>query len=42
MALMLELTREEGSSLVYVTHSRDVAALAGEVWLLHNGELERA
>ena len=42
MALMLELTREEGSSLIYVTHSMDIAALAGDVWQLHGGVLERA
>jgi predicted ABC-type transport system involved in lysophospholipase L1 biosynthesis ATPase subunit len=36
------MTREEGSSLVYVTHSRDLAALADESWRIHNGLLERA
>ena len=42
MELLLEVTREEGSSLVYVTHSRDLALLADESWVLHNGVLEPA
>jgi ABC-type lipoprotein export system ATPase subunit len=42
MELLLEVTREEGSSLVYVTHSRDLAMLADESWALHNGVLERS
>ncbi len=42
MALMLDLVREEGGTLVYVTHSREVAALADQTWLLHDGLLEGA
>jgi putative ABC transport system ATP-binding protein len=30
----------EGSTLIYVTHSRDFASLADEVWHLHSGVLE--
>jgi ABC-type lipoprotein export system ATPase subunit len=42
MELLLEVAREEGSSLVYVTHSLELAALADESWQLHDGSLERA
>ena len=42
MQLMLDLAREHGSALVYVTHSREVAALADETHLLHSGILESA
>jgi putative ABC transport system ATP-binding protein len=42
MELLLGVAREEGSSLVYVTHSRDLAALADESWRLHSGVLEPA
>ena len=42
MALMIELVREHGSSLVYVTHSQDIAALADDVYRLHHGVLEPA
>jgi ABC-type lipoprotein export system ATPase subunit len=41
MELLLAVGREEGSSLVYVTHSRELAALADESWQLHRGHLER-
>jgi ABC-type lipoprotein export system ATPase subunit len=41
MDLLLQLAREEGSTLVYVTHSRELAGLADEIWTLHSGELER-
>jgi len=41
MELLLGVAREEGSSLVYVTHSPDLAALADASWQLHNGILER-
>ena len=40
MELMLSLVEEEGSTLIYVTHSRDFAGLADEVWHLQNGELD--
>ena len=42
MELLLEVSREEGSSLVYVTHSRELAMLADESRGLHNGILEHA
>jgi putative ABC transport system ATP-binding protein len=42
MRLMLDLARAERSTLVYVTHSREVAALADETWRMHSGVLERA
>lgn len=41
MALMLSLVEEEGSTLMYVTHSRDVASMADEVWHLQSGVLEQ-
>jgi ABC-type lipoprotein export system ATPase subunit len=40
MGLLLRLAREEGSTLVYVTHSADLASLADERWVLHSGVLE--
>ncbi len=40
MDLMLKLADEEGSTLLYVTHSRELAALADETWLLSSGLLE--
>jgi ABC-type lipoprotein export system ATPase subunit len=42
MDLLLRLSAEEGSALVYVTHSREMAALADETWRLHSGRLEAA
>jgi ABC-type lipoprotein export system ATPase subunit len=42
MELLLGIAREEGSALVYVTHSRELAGLADEHWRLHDGLLERA
>ena len=42
MDLLLRMAREEGSALLYVTHSRELAALADEVWQLHSGVLEAA
>jgi ABC-type lipoprotein export system ATPase subunit len=41
MDLMLELSAEEGSTLLVVTHSRELAALADETWHLSSGVLER-
>ena len=41
MELLLRLTSEEGSTLIYVTHDHDVAALAEERWALHSGVLDR-
>jgi ABC-type lipoprotein export system ATPase subunit len=40
--LLLALCEEEGSALVYATHSAEVAALADEVHTLRRGVLERA
>ena len=40
MDLMLGLAAEEGGTLVYVTHSRELAALADETWQIHSGVLE--
>ena len=42
MELLLRLARDEGSALVYVTHSRELAARADETWRLHDGRLELA
>jgi predicted ABC-type transport system involved in lysophospholipase L1 biosynthesis ATPase subunit len=42
MDLLLRLARDEGSALVYVTHSRELAARADETWRLHDGRLELA
>jgi len=41
MELMLDLVSEEGSTLLYVTHSREFAALADETWQLQSGRLAR-
>ena len=40
MDLLLRLASEEGSTLVYVTHSLELAGLAGARWRLHSGTLE--
>jgi putative ABC transport system ATP-binding protein len=40
MDLLLRLVAEEGSTLVYVTHDAEQAALADESWQLHSGKLE--
>ncbi|HLU99739.1 MAG TPA: ATP-binding cassette domain-containing protein, partial [Acidobacteriota bacterium] len=42
MLLMLQLTRTQHNALLYVTHSREMAALADEVWELHSGCLDRS
>jgi ABC-type lipoprotein export system ATPase subunit len=42
MDLLLALARAEGRSLLYVTHSREFAALADETWHLHSGALDTA
>lgn len=39
MELMLSLVAEEGGTLIFVTHSREVSGLADEVWRLHSGVL---
>ncbi|HET7755601.1 MAG TPA: ABC transporter ATP-binding protein [Anaeromyxobacteraceae bacterium] len=40
MELLLRLAREEGSALLYATHSREVSELADEIWLVHAGAVE--
>ncbi len=42
MDLLLRMVDEEGSTLVYVTHSRELAGHADERWRMHSGILERA
>jgi putative ABC transport system ATP-binding protein len=41
MDLLLRIVREEGASLLFVTHSVEQAALADRIWHLHSGVLER-
>lgn len=41
MELMLQLVAEEGATLVYVTHSQEIAAMAKHVFQLHSGTLEK-
>jgi len=41
MDLLLRLVDEEAGTLIYVTHSRELAALADETWSAHSGEFER-
>ena len=40
MELLLQLARDENSLLLYVTHSREMAALADVTWQMHSGVLE--
>lgn len=40
MDLMLRMVREEGGTLIFVTHSTEMAARADTVWTLHSGRLE--
>lgn len=40
MDLLLELVRDEGGSLLYVTHSRELAARADRSWRLVDGRLQ--
>jgi ABC-type lipoprotein export system ATPase subunit len=40
--LMLGLARGEGSAVLYVTHSAELARAADAVWTIHSGVLERA
>lgn len=42
MELILNLAAEEKATLIYVTHSRDFAQLADEVWHLQSGELRES
>lgn len=39
MDLLLELTREEGGALLFVTHSRELASRADRCWRLVDGRL---
>ena len=40
MQLMLDMVREAGKTLLYVTHSVELAAMADATWRLHSGVLE--
>jgi len=40
MDLMLDLVRAESGTLIYVTHSRELAGQADAVWRIHSGRLE--
>jgi len=42
MDLLVRLADEERSTLIYVTHSRELAALADETWRIGSGVLEGA
>ena len=42
MDLLLSMVDEQGGTLVYVTHSRELAAHADERWRMHSGILEPA
>jgi ABC-type lipoprotein export system ATPase subunit len=41
LELMLGLARDEGSAVLFATHSAELARAAGSVWTLHSGVLER-
>ncbi|MCC6192371.1 MAG: ABC transporter ATP-binding protein [Anaerolineales bacterium] len=41
MQLLDQMTRQRGKTLVMVTHSRQMAALADDIYELHSGELAR-
>ena len=40
MNLLLDLVRDEGATLLYVTHSRELAAMADTAWHLADGRLD--
>ena len=42
LELMLELVTRENAALLYVTHSRELAGLADDVWRIHSGVLDAA
>jgi ABC-type lipoprotein export system ATPase subunit len=42
MQLMLELVSKEKGTLLFVTHSLEIAGLADATWSLHSGVLERS
>jgi ABC-type lipoprotein export system ATPase subunit len=41
MDLLLRLVEDEESTLIYVTHSTDLSALADQTWSLQSGVLEK-
>jgi putative ABC transport system ATP-binding protein len=41
LELLLGLARGEGSTVLYVTHSAELAAAADVVWTMHSGVVER-
>lgn len=41
LELLLGLARGEGSAVLYVTHSAELAAAADAVWTMHSGVVER-
>jgi len=41
MDLLLRMVEDEESTLIYVTHSAELAALADRTWRLHSGVLEK-
>jgi putative ABC transport system ATP-binding protein len=41
MDLLLQMLQEEKGTLIFATHSQDLAALADETWRIHDGILER-
>ena len=41
MDLLLEISREQGRTLLYVTHDTELAARADEQWEIHSGVLKR-
>ena len=40
MDLLLAMADDEGTTLIYVTHSREFARLADVVWEIHSGQLQ--
>ena len=42
MDLLLAMVEEQNSTLLYVTHSRDLARLADQTWRMHSGVLDAA
>lgn len=42
MDLLLAMVEEQQSTLLYVTHSRDLARLADQTWRMHSGVLDAA
>ncbi len=40
MDLLMTMAEDENTTLVYVTHSRDFARLADEVWEIHSGSID--